>query len=555
MLRDRTAMIEQLVQVTESPVENILQSTVELIAETFNAGCCLSWQPQRDSKARVCYSSKSVTQELRQLCQKLCHSYRSTLAEGTLRALARGDSLPLVEVAMREADIDSVLLIPLLTENTYSGEISLYRQAMQWTENERQIIRAIASQCVRTIEQATPPSPKAQSLHELSQQIFRLLNSPRQPEQILLEILAKIGQGFQIERVVLLQLVGEQLEVHQEWRLHDHVPQIRIGSFNLAPRELVFNGRERQYVATASEAEAIWGDQCVLTVPVFVRGQFFGGIALQTQTARTLTQPELELLECTAEQVSVALERVQTSDRIEQLVAEKQRSDEANQAKSQFLSVMNHELRTPLTSIIGFSNLLMEEIYGSLNQKQMQYVSAILESGEYLLELINDLLDISKIEAEKEELFLEKVPVEEICLSSLSLVAEKARQEGLRIEVNIAPNVGVCLADQRRLKQILVNLLSNSVKFTSAGGSVTLQVQQDTEIRFSIIDTGIGISPEDQQKLFQPFVQINNRFSRKQKGTGLGLALSRKLAQLHGGDITLVSEVGKGSCFTLHLPL
>ena len=307
----------------------------------------------------------------------------------------------------------------------------------------------------------------------------------------------------------------------------------------------------------------VFGSGSLVSVPVSVRGHFFGSLVVRTASRRIFTVEEIKVIECIAEQVAIALFYIQSQDCLEKqiettktLEAEKQRSEEANRAKSSFLSVMNHELRTPLSGILGFSRMLLDEIYGSLNQKQMQYVSAISESGEYLLELINDLLDISKIEAEKEELFLEKVPVEDICLSSMSLVQERARQGELELTLDMADGVSFCKADQLRLKQILVNLLSNAVKFTEAGGSVTLRVRQNEKIiQFAVIDTGIGIKPEDQHKLFQPFSQINNRLSRKHKGTGLGLALSKKLAQLHGGDITLVSEAGQGSCFTLHLPV
>ena len=199
--------------------------------------------------------------------------------------------------------------------------------------------------------------------------------------------------------------------------------------------------------------------------------------------------------------------------------------------------------------------MLLERIYGELNSKQTQYISAIADSGEHLLSLINDLLDISKIEANREELYPETLSVEEICLSSMSLLEERASQAGLQLHLDLHPDVTVCDADQRRLKQILVNLLSNAIKFTESG-SVTLKVEpQENWLNFSVIDTGIGISEANLKTLFQPFQQIQTPLHRKHKGSGLGLALSRKLARLHGGDLTATSEEGKGSCFTLSLPM
>ncbi|HAC65653.1 MAG TPA: hypothetical protein DCF68_19505 [Cyanothece sp. UBA12306] len=172
-----------------------------------------------------------------------------------------------------------------------------------------------------------------------------------------------------------------------------------------------------------------------------------------------------------------------------------------------------------------------------------------------LLALVNDFLDLSKIEAQKEEIFLETIAVEDICLSAISMIESKAKEQGLDLIVDIGSNVDFCTVDQRRIKQILLNLLSNAIKFTEKG-SVTLKVKSNLELlSFCVIDTGIGIKKDDQEKLFQAFQQIQNHLSRKHKGTGLGLILSRKLAQLHGGDLTLTSEIGKGSCFTLHLPI
>jgi signal transduction histidine kinase len=220
----------------------------------------------------------------------------------------------------------------------------------------------------------------------------------------------------------------------------------------------------------------------------------------------------------------------------------------------EYFSHLNHELRSPLANILQFARMLKDEIYGSLNHKQAEYISGILTSGNHLLELINDYLDIAKIDANYEKLYPEKVSVEDICEASLVMVRGKAKEKELDLILELADDVNFCYVDSLRLKQILINLLSNAVKFTEQG-SVTLQVKTTSEmLLFSIIDTGIGISGKDSAKLFKPFQQINSPLHSKHKGTGLGLALSRKLAQLHGGDITLTSRVGKGSCFTVSIP-
>jgi signal transduction histidine kinase len=262
-------------------------------------------------------------------------------------------------------------------------------------------------------------------------------------------------------------------------------------------------------------------------------------------------------------EVAVTEVLLQNEEHLEQLVnqrtaeleAQKLISEGANQAKTEFLSTVSHELRTPLTSIIGFSSVLKKEIFGSLNAKQQEYVTVILACGDQLLDLINDLLDLSKIEAGREELDLETLCVEQVCQECVSLIRQQSISKRLQLLVAIEPNVTTCTADKRRLKQILLNLLSNALKFTDVG-SVTLKVDKKSGyIRFAVSDTGIGIAQEEQAILFQPFQQLNSGMNRQDKGTGLGLALARNLAQLHGGDITVESELGSGSCFTLLLPV
>lgn len=235
----------------------------------------------------------------------------------------------------------------------------------------------------------------------------------------------------------------------------------------------------------------------------------------------------------------------------------KKKEEILNQNKinqSQYLSHMNHELRTPISAVIGFSKMLQQQLYGELNPKQAQYIEAIYQSGKYLLDLISDLLDLSKIEAKKEDLYIEKVLVNDLCESAIALIKTKAEERKLDLICSIEPDVEYCYIDERRIKQVLVNLLSNAVKFTEKG-SITLEVKQDkSNLFFRVIDTGIGIKKESQTKLFQPFSQLNTHLHKQYKGTGLGLVISRELARLHGGDVTLISEENKGSCFTLNIP-
>ncbi|HAV76922.1 MAG TPA: hypothetical protein DCX53_06160, partial [Anaerolineae bacterium] len=229
----------------------------------------------------------------------------------------------------------------------------------------------------------------------------------------------------------------------------------------------------------------------------------------------------------------------------------------ANRAKDEFLANMSHELRTPLNSILGFSESLLEQRRGQLNEKQIQYVDLIHSSGGHLLGLINDILEVSKIEAGKLDLRPETVSAREICESSLNFIKEIALKKSISIDFNCDESVPMLRADPQRLKQILVNLLSNAVKFTPEKGKISLDVHinaANDQIHFSVTDTGIGIAPENLENLFTPFTQLDSSLSRQYEGTGLGLVLLLKLTELHGGSVHVESEPGKGSRFTVVLP-
>jgi len=257
----------------------------------------------------------------------------------------------------------------------------------------------------------------------------------------------------------------------------------------------------------------------------------------------------------------------------------------ATQLKDEFLANMSHELRTPLTAILGMSEVLREEVFGELNEKQRQYLEIIHSSGQHLLTLINDILDLSKISAGKLELEISSVMVSDLCSSSLSFVEQQALNKQIQLDLVLPTPMGAIAVDERRMRQVLINLLNNAVKFTPDGGRVSLEVgvqhpefqtlnghheaiatslrqppmqpeglQPQSWILFSVTDTGIGIAPEDQAKLFRPFVQIDSRLSRRYEGTGLGLVLVKQIVELHGGRVSLTSQLNHGSCFTVHLP-
>ena len=227
----------------------------------------------------------------------------------------------------------------------------------------------------------------------------------------------------------------------------------------------------------------------------------------------------------------------------------------ANRHKSEFLANMSHELRTPLNAILGFSEVLQERMFGELNDKQAEYIHDIFTSGGHLLSLINDILDLSKVEAGKMELELASFDLASTLQGVLTLVRERAMRHGITLGLDIDADVGSIVADERKVRQILLNLLSNAVKFTPDGGRVSLAAKRGNNcVEISVADTGIGISPQDQAALFEEFRQVGTDSARKHEGTGLGLALAKRFVELHGSTVRVESAPGKGTTFTFSLP-
>jgi two-component system, cell cycle sensor histidine kinase PleC len=229
----------------------------------------------------------------------------------------------------------------------------------------------------------------------------------------------------------------------------------------------------------------------------------------------------------------------------------------ANRAKSEFLASMSHELRTPLNSILGFSQIMKSELFGSLGTDQYRgYIGNIHESGSHLLSLINDVLDLAKIESGKLDLHEERCDLEQICRSVLQLMKERARECGVRLRLECRRAVPAIRGDERKLKQILFNLLSNAIKFTPKGGSaiISLGIDLSGDIELAVADTGIGIAPDQIQRVLEPFTQVESVYNRRHSGTGLGLTLAKELAELHGAEFDLISKEGKGSTVTVKLP-
>jgi signal transduction histidine kinase len=250
----------------------------------------------------------------------------------------------------------------------------------------------------------------------------------------------------------------------------------------------------------------------------------------------------------------------------ESLIFAKEQAERANRAKSDFISSISHELRTPLNAIIGFSKLMLNPRVGPLNEDQTAYMQDVVQSADHLLQLINDVLDLSKIEAGKMALEDSPFCLVETLEQSLGIIREKAKQHSLKVSTDFTPeiiNLPPVLADQRKVKQVMYNLLSNAAKFTPDGGSIMVRAvlgdsscaTPGTSVVVSVEDTGIGIAPDHQKRIFGAFEQVDSSYARQQQGTGLGLALTKEIVEMHGGHIWLASTPGEGSTFSFSLPL
>jgi len=290
----------------------------------------------------------------------------------------------------------------------------------------------------------------------------------------------------------------------------------------------------------------------VLAVPMLLDSKPIGVVVVTGAEAGAFSQRQIELLQTFADQAVIAVENA----RLFQEIEDKSRQLEAaSRHKSEFLANMSHELRTPLNAIIGFSEVLTQRMFGDLNEKQEEYLRDIHASGQHLLSLINDILDLSKIEAGRMELEPTAFDLPSAIENALTLVRERAGRREIALHHAVDQRLGQIRGDERKIKQVLLNLLSNALKFTPEGGRIDVRAGLvDGMAEVSVADTGIGIAPEDQEAVFEEFRQVGTA-AKKVEGTGLGLTLSRKFVELHGGRIWVTSGVGVGSTFTFTLPL
>jgi signal transduction histidine kinase len=502
-------------------------------------------------------------------------SGRSALERRTLRidfqAVDVDTEYPDVASAVRSKGIVVTVGVPLLREGVAIGAITAYRtEPRPFTDRQVALLETFADQAVIAIENVrlfqelqARTQDLSQSLEETSalSEISRAVSSSLDLREILDTVarraialadadgcgIFEYSPGRGRFDVVVSQGISR--------RFLDTIPVgVNQGTLGRATQ----SGEPVQVADVAAVPDYPFRDRfaeeglrAVLTVPM-TGGDVARGIVLFRRTPGEFGERVVTLMRTLADQSKVAIANAHLFREIE----EKGRLLEvANQHKSEFLANMSHELRTPLNAIIGFSEVLLQRMFGELNPKQEEYLQDVLSSGRHLLSLINDILDLSKVEAGRMELELARFDLPQALQDTLVLVRERAVRHGIELHLDADPRLGALVADERKLKQVMLNLLSNAVKFTPEGGRVEVRAMPvNGAVEISVADTGIGIAPENQELIFEEFRQVGGDYAHKREGTGLGLTLARKLVELHGGRLWVKSQVGQGSTFTFSVP-
>jgi signal transduction histidine kinase len=468
-------------------------------------------------------------------------------------------------------------MVPLLRHGEAVGTIGVTRREHGgFTDDEIALLQTFADQAVIAIENVrlfkeleARTAALGRSVEQLTAlgEVGRAVSSTLDLETVLTTIVSRAVQLSGLDGGVVFEYDGVAEEfVHRAatetgGRLAQarRATRVRKGegvvgrtAITLEPVQVpditVPGAHESRHRANLIES----GIRAVLAVPMVREEQLIGCLVVSRDRPGEFPAETIELLRTFATQSALAIQNA----RLFHEIADKSRQLEAaSQNKSEFLANMSHELRTPLNAILGFSEVLAQGMFGEINEKQTEYLHDILESGRHLLSLINDILDLSKIEAGRMELEATDFDLPQAIQNALTLFRERALRRGIAMHHVIDDRLADVRADERKVKQVLLNLLSNAIKFTPEGGRIEVRAAPtDGTVEISVTDTGVGIAPEDQQTVFEEFRQVGTA-DKKAEGTGLGLALSRKFVELHGGRITVQSQVGAGSTFTFTLPV
>jgi signal transduction histidine kinase len=463
----------------------------------------------------------------------------------------------------------ALLSVPLMRERRALGAISLRRmQVRPFTDKQIALLKTFADQAAIAIENVRLFNETRESLDQqkASADVLAVISSSIADTTPVFEKILDSCQRLFAGRNVGINVVGDDGKVHigaykgfgrEELEAHFPVPlsmESGSGAAILSKRVVHYPDSEAPDVpAYARRGGKIAGNKSVLFAPMLWEGKGVGAIFVGRPAAGPFSEKEIALLKTFAGQAAIAIQNARLFREIQEKSAQ---LEVANKHKSEFLANMSHELRTPLNAIIGFSEALSDRMFGEVNEKQAEYLKDIHESGRHLLSLINDILDLSKIEAGRMELEVSTFHLPAALSNAMTLIRERAQRHAIELGLEIDQALGEFSGDERKFKQIMLNLLSNAVKFTPDGGRVSVFARKNPgHVEIAVQDTGIGIAPEDQAAVFEEFKQVGRDYTKKAEGTGLGLTLTKRFVELHGGEIRLESTLGKGSTFTITLPL
>jgi GAF domain-containing protein len=471
----------------------------------------------------------------------------------------------------------SLVVVPLLRHDEAVGAIAVSRREPGgFTDDEIALLQTFADQAVIAIENVSlfkeleaRTAELTRSVGELTAlgEISQVLSSTLDLETVLTTIVSRAVQLSGLDGGVVFEYDdateefvhraatetgGTLAEARRTTRVRRGEGMVGQTAITLEPAQVpditepgVYDSRLRGNLIES-------GVRGILAVPMVRESQLIGCLVVSRNRPGDFPAETVELLRTFATQSALAIQNARLFHEIED---KSQQLEAASRHKSEFLANMSHELRTPLNAILGFSEVLAQGMFGDVNEKQSEYLHDILESGRHLLSLINDILDLSKIEAGRMELELSEFDLPQAIQNALTLVRERALRHGIALHHVIDDRVADIRGDERKVKQVLLNLLSNAIKFTPEGGRIEVRAAStDGMVEVSVTDTGIGIAPEDLEAVFEEFRQVGTA-DKKAEGTGLGLALSRKFIELHGGRIWVTSQVGVGSTFTFTLPV
>ncbi len=467
--------------------------------------------------------------------------------------------------------LKSITFAPMLSEGRSIGTLWVGRTFKgAFSDKQVTLLKTFAEQAVIAIQNARLFNETKEALEQqrASGDVLAAISSSiADTKPVFDKILASCEHLFS-GKVIAINLVDENERLHlaayqgpdreKLQQVHERgLPYRETGTSLAIARRTVMhypdiaNGED--VPSGIRESAAATGMKACIVAPMMWEDKGIGSIFVSRDYVGPFSDKEIALLKTFADQAVIAIQNA----RLFREIQEKSHQLEiANKHKSEFLANMSHELRTPLNAIIGFSEVLQEKLFGDVNEKQEDYLRDIHASGKHLLGLINDILDLSKVEAGRMELDLAAFEVASALSNAMTLVRERAQRHNVALRMDVDPALGEVTADERKVKQILVNLLTNAVKFTPDGGSVDVMARRGPDaIVIAVRDTGIGIAPEDHEAVFEEFRQVGRHYTNKQEGTGLGLTLTKKFVELHGGRIWVESALGKGSTFTFTIPV